>query len=92
LKWAVERGYDRHQHPYLGLRGGLIGMGFQIYQVLPGSPAEKAGIRSGDRIQGIGNHTLCGIGWLADVLHLYPAGKPVTVRVVRKGDWIPENI
>jgi uncharacterized protein YndB with AHSA1/START domain len=92
LKWAVEEGYDRQEQAYLGVRGGLIGMGFQIYDVVPGTPADKAGLQVGDRIQGIGDHTLCGVAWAADVLHHYPAGKTITTRVVRKGDWIPENV
>jgi uncharacterized protein YndB with AHSA1/START domain len=92
LKWAVEEGFNRQESSYLGLRGGLIGMGFQIYEVIPGSPADQAGIKVGDRIQGIGEHSLCGVSWMADVLHHYTAGEKVIARVVRKGDWIPENV
>ncbi len=92
LKWVLEEGYDRRDHPYLGIKGGLIGMGFQIYDVIPNSPADKAGIKIGDRILGMGLHTLCGVGWVADVLYHYAPNQPLEVRVVRKGDWIPEKI
>jgi uncharacterized protein YndB with AHSA1/START domain len=92
LKWAIEDGFDRHMSPYFGIRGGLIGMGFQIYDVLPGSPAEKAGIKQGDRIQGMGEHSACGISWFADVTHYYKPGQTVVCRVVRKGDWQPEKV
>jgi uncharacterized protein YndB with AHSA1/START domain len=92
LRWAVEEGFNRQESSYLGLRGGLIGMGFQIYEVIAGSPADQAGIKAGDRIQGIGEHSLCGVSWVADVLHHYPVGEKVIARVVRKGDWIPENV
>jgi uncharacterized protein YndB with AHSA1/START domain len=92
LKWTVEEGFNRQESSYLGVRGGVIGMGLQIYDVIPETPAAHAGIQVGDRILGIGEHSLCGLSWVADVLHHYPAGEKLIARVVRKGEWIPENV
>jgi C-terminal processing protease CtpA/Prc len=88
----VEEGFNRQESSYLGVRGGVIGMGLQIYDVIPETPAAHAGIQVGDRILGIGEHSLCGLSWVADVLHHYPAGEKLIARVVRKGEWIPENV
>lgn len=92
LQWSLESDFHRHHHPYLGLQGGMIGMGFQIYEVQENSPAYKVGINPGDRILGIESHSLCGIGWMADVLHHYHRKQKLTLRVVRKGDWLPEEV
>jgi regulator of sigma E protease len=56
-----------------------------VGRLLPGSPAERAGIRPGDRIVAIGGTPVADVREVASEVLLYP-GKASTVTVVRAGD------
>jgi serine protease Do len=74
-------------------RGGYLGVnlapakdGVLVTAVVPGSPAEKAGLEAGDRIVAIDGRAVATEKDLRDALHGLDAGKRVTVEVKRDGD------
>lgn len=74
-------------------QGGLIGAspqmeseakgGVLITRVQPGGPAEKAGIKGGDRIFEVDGHEINGIAHLMDVIDSLEPGKTVKLKVHR---------
>ena len=70
--------------------------GFLVRQVLPGSVAEKAGIRPGDAIISHGEHVFLGrnlpVEQLGKAVRAAPAGKPVIVVVVRNDKTVSMNV
>jgi S1-C subfamily serine protease len=65
---------------------GLPGPGGAIVrEVLPGSPAEKAGLRMGDVVLEIAGKTVGDPAALARLIEVVPAGKTVELKVVREG-------
>lgn len=59
--------------------------GVEVFEVTPGSPAEKAGVRTGDVITGIAERPVTGIDDLHRFLSQWPVGEAVDVDVVRDG-------
>ncbi|RMG10376.1 MAG: PDZ domain-containing protein [Planctomycetota bacterium] len=71
---------------YLGVRFFLApdgGEGARISDVLPGSPAARAGLRPGDRILRVGGRRLDHPARLRNALTVLPAGATVTLGVLR---------
>lgn len=81
--------------PYLGIRwqwidpnlanmyGLAVQWGVYISQVVPGSPAEKSGLREGDIITKIGDTTLDNNHPYANALYRYSPGDTVTLTIQR---------
>lgn len=90
LRWVLEEGYNHQNHPYFGFHGGLLGMFLRVWEVLPGTPAERAGLQPGDNIQRAGGLVLQGIDWPAEVFRHIRAGEPVELLVLR--NWKPITI
>jgi serine protease Do len=74
-------------------RGGYLGVslaqakdGVLVTGVIPGSPAERAGLEVGDRIVGVDGKATATDKALRDALHEHEAGQRVTVEVMRDGD------
>jgi carboxyl-terminal processing protease len=64
-----------------------------IISPMPGSPAEKAGLKSGDTIIKVDGEDMTGIdGNLVLKRVLGPAGTPVTLTIVRKGEDKPFDV
>jgi aminopeptidase N len=61
------------------------GDGVLISGVLPASPAEKAGLRKGDRIVGVDEEKVSGLEDYSGILKSHKPGDPIRVRVVRDG-------
>ena len=57
--------------------------GVKLSGVTPGSPAEVAGIRTGDVLVGIGTHEVADLQGMTDALRAYKPGESVEVRVLR---------
>lgn len=69
----------------LGFAAGNLtpGKGLQVVRVAPGAAAERAGLRAGDRLLGIGERTFA-TGLDADAgLAALRSGEPATLRIVR---------
>ena len=71
---------------YLGVSGGAEdgdGQGARIQQVSPGGPAAEAGLRSGDLVTRVGDHTVRSWEDLVLAIRQLEAGSTVEVRVRR---------
>jgi S1-C subfamily serine protease len=66
-------------------RPGLPSAGAYVGQVRPGSPAERAGLRLGDVITGLGGEAVQGATHLHRLLQDMPKGSPVPMTYVRDG-------
>jgi S1-C subfamily serine protease len=60
-------------------------VGALIVEVMPGTPAEAAGLRVGDMIVSVDRQSLVGDRTLADVIGTYRPGDEVTLTVLRNG-------
>ena len=60
-------------------------MGARVAEVVSGSCAEKAGVRVGDIIIGLGDHTVRNYSELAKALRRFEAGQHSTITVYRSG-------
>ena len=78
------------------LHGGLSGVEFasvrasdgkvpKITDIAPGSAAEKAGFKLGDRIAAFDGRPIATASQLAQAIHIYPQDQEVAVRVQRNG-------
>ncbi|MGH2841328.1 MAG: S1C family serine protease [Solirubrobacteraceae bacterium] len=76
------------ERPYLGVRSGnaATGVGAIIDTVVPGGPAADAGLRSGDRIVGVGNRTVERSSDVSLGIANNKPGDQVKVRIRRSGD------
>jgi Peptidase family M28/PDZ domain len=59
--------------------------GVKLGGVTAGSPADKAGLRAGDIILGIGSHAVADLQGMTDALRLLKPGETATVRFSREG-------
>jgi len=65
--------------------GAELGDGAYVARVLPGAPGQKAGIRAGDVVVGIGDETVHGPDDVIQIVQATPVGEKVTLTVLRKG-------
>src|SRR5205807_661196 len=74
----------------IGANVNLIGGQVVIVSPIPGSPAEKAGVKAGDVILKVGDKDVTGMS-LDDVVALIrgPKGSTVTITFQRKGEAAP---
>lgn len=66
-------------------------LGTQIASVLPDSPAEKAGLKSGDKIISINNHNVNEWRELVEIIQTSPE-KPITIEWQRNGESMKTDI
>jgi S1-C subfamily serine protease len=60
--------------------------------IVPGSPAEKAGLQAGDIITSVDGHRVDAGAGLDDVLSLYSSGDTLTLQVLRNGQTVPITV
>jgi regulator of sigma E protease len=62
-----------------------------VKQVVPGTPAQQAGLRDGDQIQSVDGHSFHTVQSLLAYMQ-YGGGKPVTLSVMRDGATLPPMV
>ena len=72
--------------------GAPKGQGAVVKRVLPGGPAEKAGILPSDVILRFGDTTVEDLQHLQRLVLDAPVDRPVTLRVLRKGKEMPMSV
>lgn len=74
---------DESQSGYLGIQGKDSSLGAYVHLVMPGSAAEKAGIKAGDIITEFEGTTIATMSQLKELLSYYPAGEKVNFVILR---------
>lgn len=72
----------------IGVEFALINDTLTINSTIPGGPAEKVGIKAGDKIVSVNDETIAGTNLTIERIHKYlrgPKGTKVKVGVVRRG-------
>ena len=62
--------------------------GVKLGGVTPGSPADKAGIRPGDVVVGLGGHEVADLQGMTDALRAHKPGEIIEVRVLRGNETV----
>jgi S1-C subfamily serine protease len=80
------------EQAWLGISGetGVDG-GFDVMDVVPDSPADEAGLESGDRLVAIDGERIENIDVLANIIAGHSPGDEVTLTVVKDGMANPDN-
>ena len=79
----LEKGFIASPYMGVNITTQSDGIGVYVYSVEPGSPAEKAGIRKGDIIVGIGEYETPTLASLDKVLRNFKPDDVATVQVYR---------
>lgn len=74
---------DASQSGYLGIQGRDSSLGVYVHAVLPGSAAQKAGIKAGDIITEFEETDIATMSQLQELLSYYPAGEKVDFVILR---------
>jgi C-terminal processing protease CtpA/Prc len=91
---TLRRGAGKPPSTQIGGSGTYLGSvpdfapvdrGIKLSGVTPGSPADKAGVRTGDIIVGMGAHEVADLQGLTDALRAHKPGDTVLLRVIRDG-------
>lgn len=73
------------RHGWLGLTVESVAGSVRVAQVLPKSPAEGSGLRSGDVLQAVGKRAVQNPEDVLDASFFLTSGEPVEVQVMRDG-------
>lgn len=74
---------DESQSGYLGIQGRDSSLGAYIHAVIPGSAAQKAGMKAGDIITEFEGTSISTMSQLKELLSYYPAGEKVEFVILR---------
>lgn len=102
IEQLIEKGQvDQSQAAFLGIQGQDISSsvasaynmpeGVYVYQVVSGSPAEKAGLRQGDIITEFEGQTITGMSQLKQLIASHKAGEEVSMTIERLGNGYTEK-
>lgn len=96
-KQVAQRLIETGEMPWLGIQHRVllpeeakeanlpVGKGTIVFSVIPGGPAQKAGIQPSDLILQVGEHKIDAEHQLGQVIRSYNAGENVEVIVLRQG-------
>jgi membrane-associated protease RseP (regulator of RpoE activity) len=73
------------ERPYLGIRYITRPQGAEIQEVIPNSPAERAGLKVGDLVREVDGQRVSTARPLVELLYLYRPGDRVVLTVEREG-------
>ncbi|MBZ2175671.1 trypsin-like peptidase domain-containing protein [Schnuerera sp. xch1] len=76
----------------LGVDLESVDSGIIVLEISSGSPADKAGLRSGDVITEIDNRDVDSMNQLKRILYNYKQGDEVTINIVRNGEQLSIDI
>lgn len=82
---ALLRG-DRLTRAWMGLRGDAVAQGLSVRSVIPGGPADRAGVRVGDVVTEVEGHEANTPEHYERALDLIAPGAKVDVRIIRDGE------
>jgi S1-C subfamily serine protease len=85
-------GASQDNQPFLGVRTVVNGSGTQVVGVLPGSPAETAGLRTGDVIIAVNDVTVSAAHPLDTVIGQFHPGAQVQITVIRSGNRLQLSV
>ena len=74
--------------PKLGLLVRSASGGLEVGGVRPGSPAERAGVRSGDLVEAVNGQPVRAVEDLERLARATPPGQPVSIVVHREGRMV----
>ena len=66
--------------------------GVKLGGVTAGSPGEKAGLKAGDILVGLGTHDVADLQGMTDALRAYKPGEVVPVKVIRDGKMLTLDV
>jgi S1-C subfamily serine protease len=66
--------------------------GVKLGGVTAGSPGEKAGLKAGDILVGLGTHDVADLQGMTDALRAYKPGEVVPVKVIRDGKTLTVDV
>ncbi len=107
VKLVVARGEDRinssvklvdklvpYEHPFLGILPARDNAekGVAVRYVYPGSPADEAGIASGDRLVALAGIDLQDANAMRDLMGAYEPGVQVAVKIVRGAETLAKEV
>jgi Peptidase family M28/PDZ domain/PA domain len=78
--------FHRAGRAYVGVRPGRGGSGALVQKVMPGTPAQKAGLRDGDRIVAAGGKPINSWRDLQGLLGKARPGDELAIEVIREGE------
>ena len=102
VEQLIEKGQvDQSKAAFLGIQGQDISssvasaynmpQGVYVYQVVSGSPAEKAGLRQGDIITEFDGQTITGMTQLKQLIASHKSGDEVKMTIERLGNGYKEK-
>lgn len=77
--------HGRWQRPWIGIRMDEVKDGVSVVQVDAGSPAEKAGLRAGDRLLAVRGKTVTDVLGVRRAVTSGPVGEGIVLRYERNG-------
>ena len=79
-------------HAYLGVSLDSAAASARVEDVRPGTPAEKANLRTGDVVTAVGNTTVSSADALTRAIDTHKPGDKVTLKITRGGETVTAQV